>query len=96
MTQGYIKSGELQPDTHRNPRVLYAVKIFEALDLATLQNMVNLYLFELPVSEPQWQPSLVSVQYGNYLTSGPTTTHHVCTLTLYASGTLATQFVPPA
>jgi hypothetical protein len=96
MTQGYIKSGELQPDKQPNPRVIYAVKILESLLLTDLQNLVNLYLWELPVDNPSWQPSLVSVQYDNYLTSGPTTTHHICTLTLYASGTISSQFVPPA
>jgi hypothetical protein len=96
MTQGYIKSGELQPDKQPNPRVIYAVKIFESLVMTDLQNQVNLYLFELPILEPLWQPSLVSVQYANYLTPAPPEVMHVATLTLYASGTISLQIVPPA
>jgi hypothetical protein len=96
MSTGYIKSAELQPDRSPNPRIMYAVKIIESLDLAALQNLVNAYLWELPLAFPNWQPSIESVQYGNYLTSGPTITHHVCTITIYASGTISTQIVPPA
>jgi hypothetical protein len=96
MSQGYIKSGELQPVKQPNPRVIYAVKIFESLLLTDLQNQVNIFLWELPIQDPTWQPSLVSVQYANYLTPAPPVVMHVATVTLYASGTITTQIVPPA
>jgi hypothetical protein len=88
MSQGYLRRTDVGYPRHPNPRGIYAIKIFENLDLTLLQEEVNLYLLELPTITKSWSPHIAEAQYSNYLTPAPTTTMHVCMLGIYASGTI--------
>jgi hypothetical protein len=92
MSEGYLRRNDVGYPSRPNPRGIYAIKIFENLDIALLQEEANIYLLELPVHTKSWSPHVVSVQYDNYQTTGPITTIHVCVITLFAAGTIT---IPP-
>lgn len=89
MAQSYLKRNDVSFPQQPNPRGIYAVKLFEDEDLDALETLVNLYLLALPEATGSWSPHLVSLEYDNYTTVPPMPTlFHVCTITLYAAGTI--------
>jgi hypothetical protein len=88
MTQSYLLRNDVGYPAQSDPRGIYAIKVFENLDLILLQDEVNLYLLELPAKTKRWAPHVVSIQYSNYNSTGPIALFHVCVVGLYASGTI--------
>ena len=64
--------------------------MFQEEELQDLEDVVNTYLLNLPSVTGKWVPHVVSVQYASHITPQMATLMHVCTITLYAVGTITT------
>lgn len=90
MAATFLKRHDVGYPRQANPRGIYAVKMFQEEVLQDLEDVVNTYLLDLPEDTGRWVPHIVSVQYFSHITPQMATLMHICTITIYATGTITT------
>jgi hypothetical protein len=88
MPGSYLRRNDVGYPQRPNARGIYGVKHFEDADPDTLQDVVNVYLLELPTANPRWSPHILDVQF-TYTGAGGNARHHAW-ITIFAAGTIAT------
>ncbi len=87
----YMKRHDTSHAQYPQPRRLYAVKLFDEVNLADLQDAVNTFLVELSEKgvEEGWEPHIVDIQFEYFATTGgPPQDHWFAKVLIFAAGNL--------